>query len=171
MAYVKELHHFTSYCGLKMILMDGFLNLTPSNILQPTDLRKQAKTIILDGKKIQSMDYVSKTDTYKPVVWLTSTLNGNNVGNTFKDGDLFDKTRIRITVKMNDDYILWSKWDGYAEMETAWQKNVKRGAKDWRNFYICEHKIPVSEIIEVYDKFERKYIDISAGADSITIKR
>ena len=64
MQHPEYLYHYTTLDFVPKILEDGFLMLTPSNLVKPKRYWKERRE---DG----NYDIVSDTDDIKPVVWLT----------------------------------------------------------------------------------------------------
>lgn len=133
------LYHFTDSLRLGFIMEDGYLKLTPSSLLKPVSIHVER-----DERGILS--YVDETDSYKPVVWLTSIENA-------KGGDLGIhnlKCTIRIALEEKPEYRYYPVWARENKMKTNWFKSFTRD-KRFGSWYVCEKTIPVSDFIEIVD--------------------
>lgn len=133
------LYHYTTKEHYEEILAAGCLCLTPSNLLEPRYLH-------LDEEKGA---YVSETDGYRPVVWLTND-NGASTESLGNNQDPYGKkTEVRISIDKARDMYPWYRWAQENGIDPRWFKGLKRAASGWRHFYVCEREIPVSEFVDV----------------------
>ena len=146
------LYHYTSLELLRQILNDKEIKLSPSNLLKPVN------------PKIINGELVDETDSYKPVVWLTSVSDFNKVVNTTGlEGSITDKTEAAIVIETNPIQAFY-KWDTWAlknGIDTEWFKALKKTASGWNDFYITETPIKIDKrcnIIfrpDIYDKLQK----------------
>ena len=136
------LYHFTSKYQLPLILKDGFLKLTESQLKPPT--QKEIKE--MEQGNYSSLDKGAE-DLYKPVVWLTDNGSPLNMG---LDGSVFNKKEIKITLKMREHYIKWYIWSSKNRADKKWLENLQRN-KEHDSWYVSEKTIPITgdEIIRI----------------------
>ena len=153
----KVIYHYTSKFQLPLILKDGYLKLTNSNLKPPAPKESQ---------QIQRGDYSSldknAEDLYKPVVWLTDNSSPLNMG---LDGSVFNKKEIKFTFKMREHYEKWDIWSRKNQIDKKWAESLQRG-KDSDSWYISESIIPITgdEIIQIENTITGEMlIDIEAG--------
>ena len=131
----EVIYHFTSKYHLPMLLKDGFLKLTESQLKPPTQA---------EGRQINQGDYSSldkkAEDLYKPVVWLTNNSEPLNMG---LDGSVFNKKEIRFTLKAREHYEKWDAWGRKNRIDKKWAEALQRG-KDSDSWYISEKVIPLT---------------------------
>lgn len=139
----KYLYHYTSKHNLEKILNTGYLKLTPSNLIKPTDMKIVKRE---DG----SYDVVSEiSDHVKPVVWLTDSLDMS--GHGLECGNAPDvKKAIRITIPMKDNYKWWLTWAERNRMNKRWMKVFTNG-KRYGTWYIAEEPIELKDIYMIED--------------------
>ena len=127
------LYHYTSLYHLEMILKDGYLKLTNSNLIEPKDAH------------IENGNVVSSTDSYKPVVWFSSLFDFDKAGDCGLSGSIVDKTEVAIHIDTADfplfPFYKWTDWAIKNNIEKAWFETLKRTAPLWDTFYVCESKI------------------------------
>ena len=151
------LYHYTSRFQLPLILKDGYLKLTESNLKEPAPKESQQ---IKQGN-YSSLDKDAK-DLYKPVVWLTNNSQPLNMG---LDGSVFNKKEIKFTLKAREHYEKWEKWSKKNSINEKWAEALQRG-KDSDSWYISESIIPITsdEIIRIENTITGEiFIDIEAG--------
>ncbi len=134
----KMVYHYTSMLHIDAILKDGYLKLTPSNLVQPTDLH------LVNVNGIPS--WVSQTDSIKPVVWLTSSPIPE--GHGLECGSNMRKKEVRITLSMKDSYEWWEDWSVKNRMNKNWKKKFIRGFR-YGTWYVSEEVIPVEDFLLV----------------------
>lgn len=145
----KNLYHYTAIGYLSSIKEDGFLKLTPSDLIQPKDL-----TIVFDKERGVWAAKSKMSDPIKPVVWMTDSLNaerqGLELGSPWKLTAYNDKTRIRITIPMKSSYKWWLEWAQRNRMNKKW---FKAYTKDMRygTWYISESPIYLTDIAKIED--------------------
>lgn len=137
---MEYLYHFTSILHLDEILKDGFLKLTPSNLIKPTDLKKE-KVLDADGQVFYNI-VSEKSDPIKPVVWLTDK---SSVDIAKKMGLHDAKTEVRLKLPMKDDYQWWVTWADQNKMNKSWRKTFTTGC-DYGSWYVCEHEIKLTDV-------------------------
>jgi len=143
------LYHFTSKYHLPLIMKDGFLMLTESNLKEP-----------VPGKKIGNV-FDSK-DLYKPVVWLSRTADANNCAVMSAS---VDKSEILITLRERPHYQNWTIWSKENRIKTSWAKRLT-GRYNPNSWYVSESVIPLTsdEVIKIENtKTGEVYIDVDAG--------
>jgi hypothetical protein len=139
---MTEIYHFTSRFQLPLILKDGYLKLTSSNLREPP---KE------EIRQLQQGDFSSleknADELYKPVVWLTNNRQPLNMG---LDGSVFNKKEIRITLRPREHYKQWMLWSRENRIEARWAKPLEAN-KDADSWYISERIIPLTgdEIIRI----------------------
>ena len=149
---MEVLYHFTSRHHLPLILKDGYLKLTESNLKQPS------QEVI---HKLQRGEANVK-DLYRPVVWLTSSPNPDNMGLT---GSSFNKSEIRFTLKKREHYEKWSTWSRENRIKDSWAESLKRGY-DSDSWYVSESAVPITgdEIVRIENIVSGEVlIDIASG--------
>ena len=153
----EVLYHFTSKFQLPLILKDGFLKLTESQLKPPTRAEVQ---------QLQQGDYSSldkkAEDLYKPVVWLTNNSQPLNMG---LDGSVFNKKEIRVTLKTREHYEKWDIWSKKNRIDAKWAEALQRG-KDSDSWYISEKVIPITsdEVIRIENIITGEtLIDVEVG--------
>ena len=157
---IDVIYHFTSKHHLPMILKDGFLKLTESQLRQPTQEEIQK---IKQGV-VSSLDK-DAGELYKPVVWLTNNGSPSNMG---LDGSAFDKKEIRLTLIMREHYQLWTAWSKKNRANEKWSEGLKHG-KDSDSWYISERIIPLTgdEVIRIENIVTGEvFIDVETGKGS-----
>ena len=153
---MKTLYHYTSKEHFFDIRKEGKLKLTPSNILEP-------KHQVLD---FELKRLVSPTDGYKPVVWLTESLDPERHG---LDSDIpedveeeIGKKRIRLEIPMDPKLgiVKWTDWIKKNPMEPRWFHTMTNGY-NYEAWYITESEIPFSAVTAAYDNFRKRNLRIS----------
>ena len=145
----EVLYHFTSRYHLPLILNDGFLNLTESNLREPLPGQKTAN--IFDSK-----------DLYKPVVWLSRTADA---GNCAVMSASVDKSEILITLREREHYQNWTIWSKSNRIKNSWAKRLT-SAYNPNSWYVSETVIPLTsdEVIKIENtKTGEIYIDVESG--------
>lgn len=143
------MYHFTSRYHLPLILHDGFLMLTESNLREP-----------IPGKKIANV--FDTTDLHKPVVWLSRTADAENCA-VLSAG--VDKSEVLITLRERAHYKNWTIWSKDNRIKNSWAKKLT-SAYNPNSWYISEAAIPLTgdEVIKIENtKTAEVYIDIEAG--------
>jgi len=145
----EVLYHFTSRFHIPLILKDGFLRVTDSNL-----------------KEDDAM--------YKQVVWLTRSIDGKgNVPSSTTYGfDGPNKEEIRITLKKRNCYEPWVLWSKDNRMSTKRIKLISRGTMphDW---YVSENEISLTdeEVVRIENMVTGKVlIDVEAGIRTCRIE-
>lgn len=148
----EVLYHFTSRFHIPLILRDGFLRVTDSNL---TD-----------------------DPTYKQVVWLTRSTNGEgNVPNAsvaaFYGFHGPNKEEIRITLNKRNSYAPWVLWSKNNRMKTKLVKLMGRGGTRPHDWYVSEKEIPLNdeEVVRIENMVTGEMlIDIDAGIRTCRIE-
>ena len=156
----EVLYHFTSKFHLPLILKDGYLHLTESQLRPPTP--KESKQLNQDD--YSSLDKKAE-DLYKPVVWLTNSSQPLDMG---LDGSVFNKKEIRLTLIAREHYEKWDIWSRKNRIDVKWGEAIQRG-KDSESWYISEKIIPLTsdEIIRIENIVTGEVlIDVDAGQRS-----
>ena len=106
----EYLYHYTTLDFVPKILEDGFLMLTPSNLVKPKRYWKERRD---DG----NYDIVSDTDDIKPVVWLTQEELGASddrdkiaIGMAAGGVRAVNKMTAKFVIPWNDKYQWWLDW-------------------------------------------------------------
>lgn len=143
---MEYLYHYTNLETMKEILKSGALKLTPSNLKKPTDLH-------IGINQFGHRAMVSETDSYKPVVWLTDSDSPERHGLANPIEQMppeLDKRRIRFVLEKKPDYEWWHTWSDRNRMNKSYKKKMIIGM-DYGSWYICEHEIPLSDVLYVED--------------------
>lgn len=122
----KVLYHYTSKHHLPMIMKDGFLQLTESNLIEP--------------KSYQDAVPKELSQLYKPVVWLTTTETAQGNG---LEGSVLNKHEIRITLRKREHYENWVLWSKNNRIKSSWFKKLSRVGNP-NSWYISEEIIPLN---------------------------
>lgn len=145
MNITKNLYHYTSRLQAERIIKAGYLWLTPSDLIKPVDLTITKNEDGTWGTKSEISDRV------KPVVWLTDSLNPNNIGLEGPDEfKVIDKKRIRITVMPNEEYSWWVTWAQKNRMNKKWFKAYTRNNR-YGTWYISEKEIYMKDVLLIED--------------------
>ena len=146
----RTLFHYTNPVHLGEILASGKLKLTCSNLVRPVNGR------------MEDHNFVSDTDGYRPVVWLTDSISPYGHG-IDQEGIMTerDKARIRIEVAVTPDLHIqkWMDWADENNMDPEWRAAITHRTA-FKTWYITEQEIPITSIVEIYDRVERKYIEL-----------
>lgn len=134
------LYHFTSEFHVDNILKDGYLKLTPSNLIKPTD----AKMVKDERGFYKAVSAIS--DPVKPVVWLTNKENGGRLGNDTDASGLKNKYTIRFTIPKKDNYEWWVTWADKNRMNKSWRKAFTNNT-DYGSWYVSETIIKLEDIL------------------------
>jgi hypothetical protein len=143
------LYHFTSRYHLPLILKDGFLKLTESNLKEP-----------MPGQKIANV--FDSDDLYKPVVWLSRSANAGNCA-VLSAG--VDKSEILITLRERTHYQNWTLWSKTNRIKNSWAKRLT-SAYNPNSWYVSEIAVPLTgnEVLKIENtKTGEIYIDVEAG--------
>ena len=126
------LYHYTCLEHLRQILADGIIKTTHSNLLRPVNPRF-----------INGVFADPETDSYKPVVWLTSTLDFSAGEGNGLTGSVYDKTEcaIAIEVMFYHHFRKWDEWTKENKADKEWIARLKATAPNWRSWYISEKPI------------------------------
>ena len=130
-----KLYHYTSLYHLQQILADGEIKTAPSNLLKPVN------------PKIVNGCLCDETDTYKPVVWLTSVLDFYQAEKVGLSGSVLDKTEavIQITTTPLQMFYKWEKWAQQNKIDKNWFEALKNTAPGWEDFYVTETPIKIDD--------------------------
>ncbi len=139
-----NLYHYTSPIQMEFIREDGYIKLTDSN-LKIDEATYRVEPMYRNGKIIGE-HAVNKYSNYHPVVWLTA-----NADAAADENGLYSaKTQCRLTIPTKGRHWKFLKWTDFLSKYNAdplIASSLKRGTgADWRNWYVCEEPIPVSEI-------------------------
>lgn len=152
---MEYFYHYTNLINMKDILKSGALKLTPSNLKKPKDLHRGINQF---GKHA----LISETDSYKPVVWLTNSASSQQHGLELPMPSIppeYDKKRIRFVLEKKPDYQWWHTWSDQNRMDKSYKKRLTTGM-NYASWYICEHEIPLSDVLYVEDlKTGEIYLD------------
>ena len=129
---VGVLYHYTSRFHLPLILKDGFLKLTESNLRAPgrKELEESNEKINLIYQGKAAPAYYSEDALYKPVVWLTNTSVPVQLGME-QSGGL--KHEIKISIRIQPHYEQWHIWSKKHHIEPSWAARLEEGntAESW----------------------------------------
>lgn len=131
----KVLYHYTSLTHMKDIIESGYIKKVPSNLLRPKNMQN-VNGVVIDPA----------TDDFKPVVWLTSSLDPNGHGLIGRQ----NKKRIRFTIPMQRHFVKLSEWAKKNNMDPKWKKALTKGF-NWQSWYISELQISLDEVSEIFD--------------------
>ena len=140
------LYHFTATYHVNSILSCGYLELCPSNLIEPKDLKHGIDPLTGNPSMVSEM-----SDSYKPVVWLVNM--DQIASNEVRGHGLSEfKVVVRCKIPMKDDYQWWSAWADKNRMKTSWRKRFTRNTR-YSAWYVCEHRIPLEDI-EIIENLE-----------------
>lgn len=130
-----KLYHYTCLEWLHLILQDKEIKLTRGNLVPPINPR------IVNGK------LVDPTDSFKPVVWLTSLLDFSRAGETGITGGLLDKTEAAIEIDTAGPQMFykWNEWAIANGIDGAWFEGLKKTAPQWKYFYVTESPVKITD--------------------------
>lgn len=137
MSEIQFLYHYTAMLRWEQIQKSGYLKLTPSNLLKPKNVKRVK---LEDG----TYSYVDETDSFKPVVWLTSDESPQN--------HAMDKMKEEIQIAILYDkskHHWWIDWKDKNRMDKNWFKKLTCHGERYGSWYVCEEIIPLSEVIFV----------------------
>lgn len=142
---MEYVYHYTSLNNMKEILESGALKLTPSNLLEPKDMHPGIN-------QFGHQDMISETDSYKPVVWLTDSDSPERHGIEPPQSlpPELDKKRVRFVLEKKPDYLWWHTWSDKNRINKKYKKRLTLGMA-YGSWYICEHEIPLSDILYIED--------------------
>ena len=89
-----------------------------------------------------------KYENYHPVVWLTA----NDRAGAKNTGLSNDKIMCRITIKTEGKiwrYLPWRAFYDKYNADRSIASTLKQTADDYRNWYVCESEIPVTDFAKV----------------------
>ena len=139
----RNLYHYTSRHQAELIIKSGYLKLTPSNLIKPTDLKKVRNE---DG----TYDFVSAiSDPVKPVVWMTDSLDSSGHGLEHYNAKGV-KQRVRITIPMKESYKWWVTWAERNRMNKKWFKDFTRNHR-YGTWYVSENPITLEDVLLIED--------------------
>ncbi|KAF5066182.1 hypothetical protein DSECCO2_266340 [anaerobic digester metagenome] len=122
------LFHYTCKHHLALILKDGYLRLTNSNLDEPL-----------------SISYLENNHLGRnPVVWLTDSENTRGHG---LEG-LLNKTEIKITVKKEPHMKFWLTWSKQNNIDKEWAKALMEGY-EYQSWFVSEKIIPLGDILKM----------------------
>ena len=133
----KLLYHYTAVLRWNQIKESGYLKLTPSNLLKPKNPHYIKQE---DG----TLCYADETDSYKPVVWLTSSESPQNhsIG--------FMKEAIQIAIPYDEEkHQWWVTWKDKNRMDKSWCKKLISNGQNYSSWYVCEEIIPMEKFAYV----------------------
>ena len=153
----KYLYHHTGFGHLRMIVEDGFLKRTASNLL-PVDKATERYEPIYDKQgNICGDRHTSKSDSYKPVVWLTTEERVI----PFEMGLTSEKTRVTFVFRFSPRFVPWKDFADANKMNPAWRHTFEQGRKP-KTWYVCQSNINISEAVEI-----RAYVDCDEDKEYI----
>ena len=133
------------------IIRDGKIKRSNSQLLPPANGR------IVDGK------YVSDTDDYKPVVWLTSSITPARLGVYFpgRSCDLPEEDKRRIRIEIPSTIMLnimpWTQFAKRNGVDPEWRDIITKGM-NYASWYVTENEIPISAVARIIDLYDKKQI-------------
>lgn len=140
----KYLYHHTGYAALPAIMADGYLKLTPSNLLPHDPATAHYEPLYDQNGKQYGMKYWDKNQTYKPVVWLTTEEKPE-----YEEHGLSpDKTKITFVFRYSPRFVPWKEFADANKMDPAWRHGLEKGRKP-KTWYICQTKINISDAVEI----------------------
>lgn len=146
------LYHYTCRRWAEKIIKDGFLKLTPSNLVEPRKMWMERR----DGV----MTVVSDTDDVKPVVWMTDEYVSANrselaphLGMLSIGSPETDKTAIRIEIPWSDTYVWWMAWQKKNRMKKTMFRRFTSHGERYGGWYISEQEIPLSAVARIVDNY------------------
>ena len=140
----KYVFHHTALGHLPSIMADGYLALSPSNLLPPDSSTAHFEPIINhEGKQI-GKKYWDKNQSYKQVVWLTSEEHPY-----YDDHGLGpEKTAVTFVFRYQPQYIPWKQFADANRMDPCWRHALESGRKH-RTWYVCRSRINISDAMEI----------------------
>jgi hypothetical protein len=154
------LYHYTSRHHLPLILKSGYLELSESNLREPTSYNL---------KRIQRGENIPVSEMFHPVVWLTDKKSSQYQG---LDGSVLNKHEICITIKKRDHYQKWIHWKKKYEMKSRLIKAFT-DRKDYRSWYVTEQTILLNadELLKIENTLTGEVlIDIENGVTACSVK-
>lgn len=129
-----KLYHYTSLNNLRQILEDAEIKTSPSNLLKPV------------APKLINGTFTDETDSYKPVVWFTSTSDFDGVAYALGlVGSATDKTEAAIEVETAmKAFYKWEAWAQKNGIEKEWFEALKKTAPGWADFYLTEAPVKIT---------------------------
>lgn len=115
---MRQFYHYTSKYHLPIILHDGYLKLTESNLRMDLEM-------------------------YKPVVWLTNSevLSAYSLG---LNGSMVDKQEIKITLSDSPNYKNWTIWSHDNRIKKSVANRLTSG-RNPNNWYVCEQPVQLTK--------------------------
>ena len=140
----RYLYHHTGLANLPSIMADGFMKLTPSNLLPPDDVTAHYEPLYGPDGEQYGERYWDKNQSYKPVVWLMT----EEKPDYSKHGLSGDKTKVTFVFRYSFRFIPWKTFADANRMDPGWRYELEKGKRP-RTWYICQTEIPISEAIEI----------------------
>lgn len=155
MEHPDYLYHYTTLDYIPKILDDGFLMLTPSNLVKPSRYWMEIK----DGVKT----IVSDKDDIKPVVWLTKdgTLDANSHADQRAiglDSPPYTNLTAKFVIPWNDKYQWWLDWQKKNRMQQSQFRRFTSHGERYSAWYVCEERIPMSDVEEIVNNLTGEVI-------------
>jgi hypothetical protein len=167
----EVLYHYTSTLNLPLILKDGFLELTDSNLHGPkTEEKKyllQRMMLIQQGLSspdLYNAEYKARFPLFKPVVWLTDIANDPQVGLEVSTGGK-GKKEIKISLKALPHYKAWTSWSRKQGIDKKFVYSLEKGQNP-DSWYISTERISLTsnELLKIENTITGEVIlDIDAG--------
>lgn len=158
MIHPEYLYHYTTLQFIPKILDDGFLMLTPSNLVKP---KRYWKKYDENG----DYDIVGDTDDIKPVVWLTKEELGATedkdkiaIGMVAGGVQAVNKMEAKFVIPWNDKYQWWLDWQKKNRMKQSQFRLFTSHGEHYGSWYICEEPIPLSDIERVVNNLTGEVI-------------
>lgn len=146
---MRTLYHYTCLAHVGSILRSGFIDVTESNVSAhrphagPDVVWLTTDADCVHGHGIDGND-----------VYAAGQLHAAGIGAAPELMQTWDKTRVRFTVRLPNDYVhKWTQWSQRFQMNPAWRSTLMRsangGASTWR---VVERRIPQDRWVEVIDR-------------------
>lgn len=164
------LYHYTVLDSYELILRDGFIALSPSNLKPP----HRATACIKQYPDGRGSYYWDKWNDYKPVVWLT-TADKLDVPSTDKSNDLNGagiyrrKMGVRLAVEYDaNKHMKWTRFADINHMNWEYRKQFTDG-KDFETWYIARQPIPLADIVDTafYPEYDERISEYLRQRDKV----
>lgn len=142
----ENLYHYTSLIKYRIINATGRLLLSPSNLKYDNESFHH-EPLLYNGREI-GYKCVDRYENYHPVIWLTA----NDHANAQNTGLSNEKIMCRITIKTEGKtwrYLPWRVFCDKYNADNSITSALKQTADDYKNWYVCESEILVSDFARV----------------------
>ena len=141
MQHPEYLYHYTTLDFVPKILEDGFLMLTPSNLVKPTRYWKERRD---DG----NYDIVSDSDDRGKIA----------IGMAAGGVRAVNKMTAKFVIPWNDKYQWWLDWQKKNRMKKSQYRIFTSHGEHYGSWYVCEEQIPMSDVEEIVNNLTGEVI-------------